>query len=100
MADFIKKTNAEFQKNWSGVLVLLLPDEGFVTGNKKTSNSKRFWQLIKPHGSIMVQALFGALVYTILGLTSSIYVQKIVDFVLVEGNTRLLNLLSIIMIVR
>jgi ATP-binding cassette subfamily B protein len=47
----------------------------------------------------MVQALFGALVYTILGLSSSIYVQKIVDFVLVDGNIRLLNLLSIIMIV-
>ncbi len=94
-----QKTNAEFQKIWSGVLVLLLPDEGFVAGDKKTSNAKRFWQLIKPHSGIMVQALFGALVYTILGLASSIYVQKIVDFVLVEGNIRLLNLLSIIMIV-
>jgi len=94
-----KKTNAEFQKIWSGVLVLLLPDEGFVAGNKKTSNTKRFWQLIKPHSGIMIQALFGALVYTILGLSSSIYVQKIVDFVLVDGNIRLLNLLSIIMIV-
>lgn len=96
---FHKKTNAEFQKIWSGVLVLLLPDEGFVTGDKKTSNAKRFWQLIKPHSGIMVQAIFGALVYTILGLSSSIYIQKIVDFVLVEGNLRLLNLLSIIMIV-
>jgi ATP-binding cassette subfamily B protein len=94
-----KKTNAEFQKIWSGVLVLLLPDEGFVTGDKNSSNTKRFWQLIKPHSGIMVQALFGALVYTILGLSSSIYVQKIVDFVLVDGNIRLLNLLSIIMIV-
>lgn len=93
-----KKTNAEFQKIWSGVMVLLLPDDSFVAGDKKTSNARRFWQLIKPHSGIMVQALFGALVYTILGLSSSIYVQKIVDFVLVEGNIRLLNLLSIIMI--
>ena len=96
---FHKKTNEEFQKIWTGVLVLLLPDEGFVTGNKKVSNTKRFWQLIQPHSGIMLQALIGALVYTILGLSTSIYVQKIVDFVLVEGNTRLLNLLSIIMIV-
>jgi ATP-binding cassette, subfamily C, bacteriocin exporter len=94
-----KKTNAEFQKIWTGVLVLLLPDEGFVKGDKKISNTKRFWQLVKPHSGILGQALFGALVYTILGLSSSIYVQKIVDFVLVEGNLRLLNLLSIIMIV-
>lgn len=94
-----KKTNAEFKKIWSGVLVLLLPNEDFVAGDKKVSNTKRFLQLIKPHSGIMVQALFGALVYTILGLSSSIYVQKIVDFVLVEGNIRLLNLLSVIMIV-
>jgi len=94
-----KKSNEAFKKIWSGVLVLLMPGEGFATGNKTTSNTKWFWNLIKPHGNIMMQALFGALVYTILGLSMSIYVQKIVDFVLVEGNIRLLNLLSIIMIV-
>ncbi len=93
-----KIKNEEFKKIWTGVLVLLLPDEGFVKGNSKTTNAARFWQLIQPHRSIMVQAIFGALVYTILGLATSIYVQKIVDFVLVEGNTRLLNLLSVIMI--
>ena len=94
-----KKTNEAFKKIWTGVLLLLLPGEGFITGDKKTSNAKRFWQLIKPHSGIMVQAIFGAVVYTILGLATSIYVQKIIDFVLVEGNVRLLNLLSIIMIV-
>jgi ABC-type bacteriocin transporter len=94
-----KKTNEEFKKIWTGVLVLLLPDEGFIKGDKTVSNTKRFWQLIKPHSSIMLQALVGALVYTILGLSTSIYVQKIIDFVLVEGNIRLLNLLSVIMIV-
>ncbi len=93
-----KKTNEEFKKIWTGVLVLLLPAESFAIGNKTTSNAKRFWHLIQPHSGIMMQALFGALVYTILGLATSIYVQKIVDFVLVEGNIRLLNLLSIIMI--
>src|SRR5664279_2688625 len=95
---FHKKTNEAFQKIWTGVLVLLLPDEGFVIGNKKVSNTKRFWQLVQPHRSIMLQALLGALVYTLLGLSTSIYVQKIVDFVLIEGNIRLLNLLSVIMV--
>ncbi len=46
----------------------------------------------------MIQALIGALLYTILGLSTSIYIQKLIDFVLVEGNLRLLNLLSIVMI--
>jgi ABC-type bacteriocin transporter len=97
--DFQKITLTKFQELWSGVIVLLLPDDGFITGKQKISNGSRFWQLIRPHSSIMIQALVGALVYTILGLSTSIYIQKIIDFVLVEGNMRLLNLLSIGMIV-
>ncbi|MFN5424306.1 MAG: peptidase domain-containing ABC transporter [Bacteroidota bacterium] len=97
--DFHTVSLAKFQEIWSGVIVLLLPDDGFVTGKQKISNAARFWQLIRPHSAIMVQALVGALVYTILGLSTSIYMQKIIDFVLVEGNIRLLNLLSVAMIV-
>ena len=41
----------------------------------------------------------GALIYTILGLSTSVYVQKIVDHVLVDGNTNLLNLLGVVMVV-
>ncbi|MCC6289170.1 MAG: peptidase domain-containing ABC transporter [Chitinophagaceae bacterium] len=94
-----KQTHDAFKEIWSGVIVLVLPDEDFTTGNQKTSNLKRFWQLIKPHSAIMIQALVGAIVYTILGLSSSIYIQKLIDFVLIEGNVRLLNLLSVAMIV-
>jgi ATP-binding cassette, subfamily C, bacteriocin exporter len=96
--DIHKVTLAKFQEMWSGVIVLVLPGDDFVSGMQKTSNSARFWQLIRPHSAIMVQALLGALVYTILGLSTSIYMQKIIDFVLVEGNVRLLNLLSVAMI--
>lgn len=88
-----------FQEKWSGVVVLILPDEGFQKGSTKISNAKRFWQLLYPHTGIMVQALVGAVVYTVLGLATSIYMQKLIDFVLPEGNLKLLNLLSIIMIV-
>lgn len=88
-----------FKKQWTGVLILLAPNQGFKTGNEKISVRKRLWYLISPHRSIMAQALFGACIYTLLGLSTSIYVQKIVDHVLVEGNKNLLNLLSVIMIV-
>jgi ATP-binding cassette subfamily B protein len=93
-----RKTIAEFTKEWTGVLLLLLPDETFTKGNEKVSNGSRFWQLISPHKSIVLQALFGSLVYTILGLSTSIFVQKITDNVLVDGNRNLLNLMSMMMI--
>ena len=95
---FVRHTHEEFQKIWSGVLILLLPDEEFSTGNDKVSITRRFWQLVKPHRSVMAQALFGAILYTVLGLSTAIYVQKIVDNVIIEGNRNLLNLLSSVMI--
>ncbi|MBU0696929.1 MAG: peptidase domain-containing ABC transporter [Bacteroidetes bacterium] len=94
-----KKSHEEFKKEWTGVLILLLPDEGFKMGNEKVSINARFWSLIKPHKSILAQAIFGAMVYTILGLSTSIFVQKIVDFVLVDGNRNLLNLMGCMMVV-
>ena len=93
-----RKTIDEFTSEWTGVLVLLLPDEGFKQGNEKVDTRSRFWNLIKPHKSIVTQALFGALIYTILGLSTSVFVQKITDHVLVEGNRNLLNLMSLMMV--
>ena len=95
-----KITKEEFLKQWTNVLVILLPDEKiFVKRNEKVSVSKRFWFLLKPHKYVLVQALIGAVVYTLLGFSTSIYVQKITDYVLVGGDLRLLKLLSIIMII-
>jgi ATP-binding cassette subfamily B protein len=94
-----RKTHDEFKTEWSGTLVLLLPSEDFKTGNEKKSVQGRFWGLIKPHKNILVQALFGAVIYTILGLSTSVFVQKLVDFVLVDGNRNLLNLMGIGMVV-
>jgi ATP-binding cassette subfamily B protein len=98
MAKCTKKTHPEFLEEWTGVLVLLLPNETFAQGNEKVKVGLRFWQLLKPHKSIALQALFGAFVYTLLGLSTSIFVQKITDYVLVDGNRNLLNLMSVLMV--
>ncbi len=94
-----RRTHDEFKKEWSGTLILLLPSEEFEAGNEKKSVEGRFWTLIKPHRSILIQALFGAVVYTILGLSTSVFVQKLVDFVLVDGNRNLLNIMGIGMVI-
>lgn len=93
-----RKTHAEFKKEWSGVLLLLMPADDFRPNEGETIIS-RFSVLVKPHRPILLQVLFGALIYTILGLSTSIFVQKIVDFVLVDGNRNLLNLMSTGMII-
>ncbi|UCD61081.1 MAG: peptidase domain-containing ABC transporter [Flavobacteriaceae bacterium] len=94
-----KKMHKEFQKEWTGVLVLLQPDENFSKGNEKVSVYKRFWFLLKPHKWVLLQAFAGAVVYTLLGFSTAIYIQKLTDFVFIGGNTRLLNLLGVIMLI-
>lgn len=91
-------TLAAFKKTWSGVLIILMPNERFKKGNEKVSLGARFWFLINPHRSILFQSLVGAAVFTLIGLTTAIYVQKIVDQVLPARNWNLLNLLSVGMI--
>ncbi len=93
-----RHSHEEFKKIWTGVLILLLPGEAFEKGTTKESATARFWKLILPHRSVMVQSLFGALIYTVIGLATSIYVQKIVDYVLIDGNRNLLNLMSVVMV--
>ncbi|MDR2284909.1 MAG: peptidase domain-containing ABC transporter [Sphingobacterium sp.] len=93
-----KYSMADFQKIWTGVLILLEPNEYFEQRNEKVSVYGRFWNLVKPHKTVAIQALIGAVVYTVLGLSTSLYIEKITDYVLIDGNTILLNLLSIAMV--
>lgn len=91
-------THTAFKDTWTGVIVLLMPAETFREGNEKISHLRRFWLLLRPHKEVTLQIIFGAAVYTILGLATSLYVQNIVDHVLIGGNTRLLNLMGIVML--
>jgi ATP-binding cassette subfamily B protein len=89
---------SEFERIWSGVLVLLAPGDTFTLLDESVSPARRMWSLVAPHRMQMVQAFVGAGLSTILGLGSAIYIQKIVDLVLPTGNRNLLNLLSIVML--
>ncbi|WP_439482191.1 peptidase domain-containing ABC transporter [Cyclobacterium plantarum] len=94
-----KVSHRDFKTTWTGVLILLMPNDGFRAVNRKVGTWSRFWFLIRPHRGVMFQSLIGAMIYTILGLSTSIYVQKIIDHVFIGRNTNLLNLLSVAMIV-
>lgn len=89
----------DFMVQWSGVLILLLPNNNFTARNEKVSNLKRFLYLLAPHKTVLTQSLIGAILYTVLGLSTSIYIQKITDNVLPTGNTNLLNLMGVGMLI-
>jgi ATP-binding cassette subfamily B protein len=94
-----KIPHADFKTQWTGVLVLIMPAEEFEPGSEKVSIFSRMWFLLKPHRAVLLQALIGAAVYTVIGLSTAIFVQLIVDNVIADGNRNLLNLLGVGMIV-
>ncbi|MBN1158322.1 MAG: peptidase domain-containing ABC transporter [Bacteroidales bacterium] len=94
-----KKVHEVFQREWTGVILLIAPSEEFKPGSHKPSTGRRFINLLAPHKTMMMQALFGAAVYGLLGLSTSIYVKNVIDHVLADGNLNLLSLMSIVMIV-
>lgn len=94
-----KWPNEKFKAAWTGVLILLAPGEDFRAGDHTLSPWRRLWQLLQPHRTVLLQAFIGAIVTTILGLGMSVYVQKIVDQVIPDGNRQLLNLLGVGMLV-
>jgi ATP-binding cassette, subfamily C, bacteriocin exporter len=89
---------AEFAAIWDGVLVVLAPGERFQRGDETVSPARRLWGLMTPHRPVLLQALMGAVLYTLLGLATAVYVQKVIDHVFPSGNQNLLNLLSVGMV--
>jgi ATP-binding cassette, subfamily C, bacteriocin exporter len=92
------KAFPEFAKIWSGVLILLQPNENFTPGNLSSSLTKKLVALLRPHKTAVAQALIAALIYTVIGLSTAIYIQKIVDYVLVEADRQYLTSMSFAMI--
>jgi ABC-type bacteriocin/lantibiotic exporter with double-glycine peptidase domain len=88
----------EFKKTWTGVLILLAPGAVFEPSGQRQSRLAWYLHLIRPHRSALVQAGFGPILVTLLALAGSFYIEKVVDSVIVESNSPLLNLLSVSML--
>lgn len=94
----VKSRQSAFIKIWTGVLLLLEPSGSISLSNHTISTHKRLYDLLAANRSLLLQGFIGALVYTLLGLSLSIYIQKLVDTILLDGDLGLLNLASIMMI--
>lgn len=88
----------EFKKIMTGYLVLMMPDENFKKGRVGESRRTQLLKIIKPHKYHLIQIIVGSLLYTLLGMGTSIYIEKVTDYVLPNYNGNLMNLLSVAMI--
>ncbi len=91
-------THEEFRAWWSGVVIVLAPAPDFREGDQTVSPVRRVWGVARGHARVLVQAFVGAALYTLLGLSTAIFVRRVVDNVFPSGNGNLLNLLGVAML--
>jgi ABC-type bacteriocin/lantibiotic exporter with double-glycine peptidase domain len=84
-----------FRACWTNVFLILAPSLDFVPSRRKESAWSRLLVLLRPQKPVLVQAFVGAVLGTILSLAGAIYIQKIIDNVIVDGNRNLLRLLGL-----
>lgn len=96
----VKLSAEEFQTVWTGYLILLTTDDAGPRriGDVPKAPLRRLLSLLTCHTGVLVEAMFCAILMTILGLSTSYFIQHLVDSVLVRGETRLLNALAIGMV--
>ena len=85
----------EFHKHWTGVLLLLSPSPALRANVQSPSSFARLVRLLHPHRRLFMDALLAAVLMTLLALTSSFFIQALVDFVFVLGRKPTLNLLTL-----
>lgn len=91
-------SRAEFCQRWTGYLLLLAPQPNGVAPAASAvprSPWRRFLSLLSGHTGILVEAFLCAVLMTLLGVSTSYFMQHLVDSVLVRHETRLLNALAV-----
>ena len=94
-----KLSRAEFEKGWTNMALLLEYTDQVAENEPSQSSFKRFFPLMKPYTGILIEVLLASLVLSLFGLASPIFMQTIVDQVLVHHDADLLNLMLVGMIV-
>ena len=94
-----KLSRAEFEKGWTNMVLLLVYTDRVAENEPSRSSFKRFFPLIRPYTGILIEVLLASLVLSLFGLASPIFMQTIVDQVLVHHDEDLLNLMLVGMVV-
>jgi ATP-binding cassette subfamily B protein len=87
----------ELMRRWTGYVVLLTP-RALRPDAPSASKADLLLALLAPHRGVLAGATACAAALTLLGLASSLYMRHLMDHILVHGQTSLLNLASLGMV--
>ena len=81
--DLLKVKIDEFYKDFTGVLLILKPNQNFVSGKIKGEKVfYRFLKLLLPQKKLFIYSILASIILTILGIVSSLFNKVIMDEIL------------------
>ena len=91
----VKTTPEEFFKQWTGVMILLVPAVTFEKGKETKSIFERFFKLLLPQKKLVFDIFIASLLITALGILAAFYFQIIMDDILPAGIEKTLHIISV-----
>lgn len=95
----IKYDSKEFNEIWTGVLVLLIPNESFQSRDEEKNTFSRFMFLLKNQQSLLIPIFLSSILITIFGVLGAFYFKIVIDNIVTENLKHTLTYLSIGIIV-
>ncbi len=97
--DLIRVTVDEFYKGFTGVLLLLTPNQDFVAGKERgKSVFQRYMGLLLPQKKLFIYGIIASLLLTVLGIVSSLFNSIIYDEILPYRQTDALRMLILVFV--
>jgi ATP-binding cassette subfamily B protein len=80
---------------WSGVLVLMVPNSTFEKGDETKGLFQRFFHLLLPQKRLILNVFVASMLITVLGILGTFYFKVLFDDILTAGLTKTLHILSV-----
>lgn len=80
---------------WSGVLVIMVPNYSFKKGNESKGLFQRFFHLMIPQRRLLIHVFIASILYTVLGILGAFYFKVLIDDILSAGLLKTLHIISI-----
>ena len=91
----VKYSPEDFFKIWTGVLILLVPNNTFKKGNQKKGSLSRFFSLLAPQKKLLLIIFLASILITVFGILASFYFRFIMDEVVTNSLRGTLTVISI-----
>jgi ATP-binding cassette subfamily B protein len=88
-------TVEQFAEAWTGYLLILKPTPELARVENSRPSIARFLPLLRPYHTLLFEVFLAAFLVQLLGLASPVFMQVIVDRVLVHQNVGMLNVMLV-----